>query len=215
MQFFLDFFCFVTSDRKLRKSRMELLSRFPQVFVLRQNYSTWDVLPQGRNVVTFLQGRDILRIWIRFLSGNRAFIEELLESERCPPPKLPYILVDTLNNLLVLLCSIDSGTGTTKLIGRSLRSKGSKSTFDIILFSTSQGYDGPFSTLKHLAPLANEIKTTERDGIQFNSKHYDVIAYHVSYFKLMYSISGCFGSNRRYPRFYCGINNHCLDMTQQ
>lgn len=199
--------------KNIRKARWSLLENMPRILILRNQSSRWECLPKGRNVFRSALTRDIVCVRLSLASACHNYLNESLSTDTWPtPPPLRTITTADISKTLVLLASIDAGTGTTKFMVKFLRNSADQSTENVLLISEYTATSESFESLnRFFSPIARELEAMENDGIAINGIHFKLQVYFVCDFKLYYSATGNFGPVSRYSCFYCGITKDFLD----
>ena len=129
-------------------------------------------------------------------------MEDILESER--------------DSTIVVLFSLDFGTGTVKLMMKIIQECPSQRVSDVTLIAESRGTSEAFDDLKVLfRPIREEISAIKTDGIIFQGKKIDIRLYFVGDFKILYSLTGSFGPFSKYPCPWCLVPVSLMNRTHE
>lgn len=143
-------------------------------------------------------GRDIICAKIDLISAIRSYLHMAYKKDAWATPPTLKLFSNSTDLILVFLLSIDSGTGTTKLLAKFLKQTATQMTNDIILLGKATGKSEEFTRLSRLfGSIASEISTLMNEGISINNRIYAVYVFAVADFKLLYSVSGSYRQKER------------------
>lgn len=205
--------CNIPSRDKIRKARLSFLESVPTFFILREGALSWESMQIIRFVNSVSTGCNIECTSIRLLDAMKSYLSDCKQCSSWPfPPPLHCIDESNCSRTLVSILSIDTGTGTTKLMGRFLRFNPTQDTNDVLLIGEAQGTDESFHRLvRYFGPIYDDIEHLEHSGITIGETKYEVVLFHTSDFKLLYSVTGVSSASSRFPCLYCTAKNIHMD----
>jgi len=119
-QFVCKYFGGLDTTKKLREARWSLNSNRPSMFTLDINSNNWKL--QSAHAAN---SRLVQAARFDLKSSLCAYLQSAKSSNRWPhPPRMPVFTEDQRMNSLIFQLSIDSGGGTTKIMGRFIRDRG-------------------------------------------------------------------------------------------
>eukprot|EP00171_Calliarthron_tuberculosum_P001160 IDg1160t1 len=205
VQFMRSFFNCLPPVKKIRLAKWDFISDILAMFLLMQSDTVWKRLPSKRVSVNSEVARDIISIRFSVPELLTFYILQLKKCGRWPtPPRLNWIPENALEDTVVVLLSIDSGTGTLKLMGRFVTDRSGQSTADVLLLAQSPIISERFENIdKVFGSCASEMKKIKNEGLDVAGKIVRVLFLFVGDFKVIYSVSGGFGARSKYPCPWC------------
>lgn len=159
----------------------------PKLNFATSNSDGWKTLEDGKRSVPAKEGRLIETVRFRVQEALGMYLEGMSENNEWPYPPPLVKTISSPSTTLLLLVSLDSGTGTLKLMCRFIIQTSGQSTGGIIYLgesrNTSEDYDDVCSTF---GESFEEIQTIRDEGIDVLGKHYDVQILFVADFKVLY-----------------------------
>jgi len=216
LTFLRDYFLHIPNIKKIRSERWANLKSLPPLHILQKESPVWKLLEQGRVYFNSKEGRSILAARYKIDEYLSSRIQMLSDIENgLDFLDLNCIPSDKRRNTIPLLFSLDSGTGTVKLMCKILRKNTSQKTEDIMFISQYCGSDESFTALeKYFSESAREIRALARNGIIINSIKYEIYPIYVADYKVYYSMTGTFGPNAAFPCPFCLVQRKDMDCTQ-
>lgn len=170
----------------------------PQIEYNMSNSNDRINLPAGQRNLSAKEGWLIETAHFRVKDALRLYLEGMSKNNEWPYPPPSVSTADSPRTTLLLLVSLDSGTGTLKLMCRFITKTSGQSTGGIILLgqsrNTSEDYDDVCATF---AKSFDELGTIQDDGLE------DVQILFVADFKILYSLTGGFEACSNYPCIFC------------
>ena len=200
---------------EIRKEKWKFVLSMPTVFGLNSITRKWSVLGQGRFTIDSKVSRTIECVRMRLGESIKSRLKELKEIGKWPyPPSSPFISPRSLRNSVIVLLSVDSGTGTVKFMFKFMTTNNSQRVNEIVLFAQARGVSENFNSLKNtFMPISDEIKSLEREGVSIDGKRIDVKFMFVGDFKILYAVTGSFGASSRYSCIWCRTPSALMDRT--
>lgn len=199
--------------KKLREARWSQLDKIPSIEILGYQDSSWHIMEKGRARIQSQTGRNIeaARFNVSHFVSSR--MKELMTLEQDVTfLGLKCIPIRKRDNTVPILFSLDSGTGSVKLMGKILLHDCSQKLEEIMLLGQACGSDESFQGVERcFGESAREISALAQNGFSIGPKKFRVLPIFVADFKVYYSLTGSFGQNSTYPCPWCRVKGSHLD----
>jgi len=213
IEFLRNYLADIPSVKDLRQAHWDHIKSLPALNILHADSSQWTTMSQGRVSMTSNIGRNISAVRYSIPEFLSSRISELLELYGFVSGLgLKTIPFQNRSTTVPVLFSIDSGTGTVKLMAKFLLDDCSQKTDEIFLLAEACGSDERFSALeRYFGKCASEIQMLAENGIQIGPTHYNIVPIWVADFKVYYAMTGNLGPNSSYPCPWCAVNRNNMD----
>ena len=160
--------------KKLRSARQKLLCRMPQIEVLDKTTNKWSILTETIGTSTSEISWNILCSRFNLREALEKYLFSSIENEALPGCiNLRSIENEMNQDFLVLQLSIDTGGGTTKMMGRLVHSESTQSTKDVILLGEAHAISETWSDLyKVFGKYQLELSSILKEGLTVNGKNF-------------------------------------------
>lgn len=216
MEFLRNYFMDIPTVKELRSAHWENLQLLPPLQILYDGAKDWQTMDHGRITMTSNFGRNVQAVRYNipdFLTSRLKEIVRIDGSIKCLDLNNHP---NTLGSKSVpVLFSIDSGTGTVKLMGKILLEDSSQSSDQIFLLGESCGSDERFHAMETcFGECAKEINHLAQKGIEIENEHYTFIPIFVADFKVYYSLTGGLGACSKFPCPWCSVARKHMDCSE-
>ena len=201
----------------IRTERWKYLDSMPPVYGLDGETCCWHILGRGRFTLTSKSARNVDCVRLKLNEAIQARLLEFSSIGSWPtPPRLENILESERSSTIVVLLSLDSGTGTVKLMMKIIQECPNQRVSDVTLIAESRGTSEAFVDLKvSFGPIREEISALKTNGLVFQGKKIDIRLYFVGDFKVIYSLTGSFGPSSKYPCPWCLVPSSLMNRTHE
>jgi len=194
--------------KEIRKAKHEYLNRMPDIYILFKSSTLWhryivknlkvDV-PNSRNIeCARLSFKEVITYQLTTLSTMGMWPE---------PPQCALTADFQEDQIAVVIISIDSGTGSTKLMAKFLREGGGQKTRDIMLLAQAHGVKEEFKTFERMfGPVASEIRDIEKNGLLLSGNTVRVIPLVCCDLKATWAMCGIPNAAFAHPCPLCAIH---------
>lgn len=216
VQFMRSFFNCVPSVQNIRHAKWSFLASTPSLYLLLKNSLNWTELSSRREALQSNVSRDVLCVRFNVADLLLFYLREMKKAESWPtPPCLNFFSETCRSRTVVVLLSIDSGTGTLKLMARFVTETSGQETSDVILLAQSTCISERFDNIERVfGQCALEIQAVRERGLIIDEKTVRVLFLFVADFKVLYSVTGGFGARGTFPCPWCSISRQQLDATR-
>ena len=203
--------------QEIREKRWSFLNTMPNIYGLNSELGKWEILGNQRTILASRRARTLESV--RF-SLKECISSRILEFETAGcwphPPELSSIANEDLSRTVVVLLSVDSGTGTLKMMLRFLTKSLSQNTSDVTLIAEAIGTNESLEDInKHFGPLCSEAENIRSNGILIGSRLIRVEFFFVADFKVIYAVTGGFGSTAKFACPWCQTPSTFFDKTYE
>lgn len=189
------------------------MKSFPTVYNLDRKSNTWTAQPKGCFLVSVRGTMGIKCSRINITEMIQYYLESSLVADWWPkPPSLQCIHGHEVEHTVVMLLSIDSGAGTTKLLGKLLRDPPTQDTREIILIAEAHDVTENFKDLyDDFGWISDQLKTLLGNGVSISGIIYRVRMFFVGDLMIYYSLLGVSNDASSKPCFWCQVPKKNLD----
>eukprot|EP00171_Calliarthron_tuberculosum_P021624 IDg21624t1 len=196
-------------------AKWEFLRHMPSLYIMTKNNINWRCVGNGRQILLPKVGREVLCARVSLKDALKKQLSSLKEIGRWPhPPSLPFIPANEIQSTVVLLFSIDSGTGSLKQLARFVRETGTQNNTDIMLISEAHGVRECFEDfLAIYRPLNSELEDIKENGVVVEGDNIKVITMFTGDFKVLYSLLGLYGPSSSFLCPWCLVPRRYIDQS--
>ena len=200
---------------KIRQERWKYLKTMPNMYCFDTMSGMWTEIGHGRVVLRSKKARNYSCIRIELRKALLARLQEYKSVGSMPTaPDITSLAGVDRSRTFAILLSLDSGTGTVKLMFRFLTETISQNVSEITLIAEALGTSEAFADIHAMfGSISAEILDLRENGLRINSVRYEVVTFFVADFKVLYSVTGSFGPSSKFPCPWCCTPSRYMDRT--
>lgn len=199
--------------KKLRLARRKLLKSLPHIYILAKSTGAWKSLPEQIDALNSADMRDIICARVGLKDAMTNYLKSSKETDSWPfPPKIESSNSFDVATSLIFELSIDSGGGTTKMMGKFISNRSGQLGSDIILLAEAHGISETFEDLSRIFGVySDELKSIITEGLIIDAVNYNCQMFFVGDFQVYYAILGMYTAGSKQPCPWCRIPLNKLD----